>query len=100
MTHERQWVPQPIDTAGVALPVALERVVELLAANAHDTWAKQRLAHRWTWGPKRDDTARTHPNLVPYQELPEGEKAIDRQLAIETLKVMLKLGYRIDREAM
>jgi RyR domain len=99
MTRERQWTPRPIDTADVALPVALERLVELLAQNAHDTWAKQRLDDGWVWG-ERDDKARTHPDLVPYEDLPEGEKTYDRLLVVETLKVMLKLGCRIDCEVL
>lgn len=36
-----------------------------------------------------------HPGLVPYSELSEGEKAYDRVTAMETLKAIYALGYRI-----
>lgn len=89
------YQPQPIDTAAVALPETLAALTERLAENAHDIWAQQRLADGWTYGPERDDAAKTHPDLVPYAELPEGEKEYDRLTAMETLKAILALGYAI-----
>jgi len=47
---------------------------EHLARNAHDIWARQRLADGWNSGPGRDDAAKEHPCLVPYKDLPESEK--------------------------
>ena len=89
--------PAPIETSGVPLPPGLEALTERLAENAHDIWAAQRLADGWTFGPKRDDAAKKHPCLIPYAELPDAEKAYDRQTAMGTLKAMLALGYRIER---
>lgn len=45
-------------------------------------------------GPKRDDAAKKHPDLVPYADLPESEKQYDRNAAMETLKAIVALGYR------
>jgi len=89
--------PQPIDTSGIVLPAELLELTERLAENAHDVWAKQRMAEGWTYGPQRDDVAKKHPDLVPYQDLPESEKEYDRSAAIETLKVIVALGYRVER---
>jgi ryanodine receptor 2 len=89
------YQPRPTDTAAVTLPADLAQLTERLAEHAHDVWARQRLADGWTYGPRRDDAARQHPCLVPYQELPESEKQYDRNAALETLKVILALGYRI-----
>ncbi len=94
MTYE----PKPIDTHGAELPVDIAPLVELLAEHNHDIWAKQRLADGWTWGEARDDARKKHPCLVPYAELPESEKQYDRSAAIETLKAIVVLGYRIDRK--
>jgi ryanodine receptor 2 len=49
----------------------------------------------WTYGPERDGQAKTHPCLVPYDELPEDEKEYDRTTALETLRAMVKPGYYI-----
>lgn len=89
------YQPRPISTGGVELPSALVELGERLAENAHDLWAVQRMNAGWTYGPKRDDQAKQHPCLVPYEELPEGEKEYDRLAALGTLKAILKLGYRI-----
>lgn len=69
--------------------------MERLAENAHDRWALRRLADGWRHGPARDDVARTHPLLIPYADLPEDEKDYDRDLAVETIRAVLSLGYRI-----
>jgi hypothetical protein len=89
------YAPKPFDTRTVELPETLGPLVELLAENAHDTWAHMRIAEGWRYGPCRDDLAQTHPDLVPYAELPESEQEYDRELAVSTLKVVLGRGYRI-----
>jgi hypothetical protein len=89
------YLPVPIDTSSVTLPESLDRLLERLAENTHDVWAAQRLSEGWTRGPSRDDVAKKHPCLVPYNQLPETEKEYDRRTAAETLKAILMLGYRI-----
>jgi ryanodine receptor 2 len=91
------YVPRPLDTTQVRLPDFLQQLTEKLAANAHDLWARQRLADGWTWGKERSDQHKKHPCLVPYDQLPESERTYDRQAAMETLKAILALGYRIER---
>ncbi len=89
--------PTPIDTSGITLSDDLLGLRERLAENAHDVWASRRLSEGWTYGPTRDDAARKHPDLVPYARLPDTEKQYDRDTAMETLKAIIALGYRIER---
>ena len=89
------YVPTPISTEGVTLPSDLDALVEQLAENNHDHWARQRIEDGWIYGPQRDDALKTHPDLVPYEDVPEGEKEYDRTSVVETLKVILTLGYQI-----
>jgi ryanodine receptor 2 len=91
------YVPKPIDTAGVELPPEIAGLAERLAEHAHDVWARERIAQGWTHGPKRDDAAKHHPCLVPYKDLHDSEKVYDRNAALQTLKAILKLGYRISK---
>jgi hypothetical protein len=88
----------PIPTSQVTLTKEIEELTELLARNAHDIWASQRFKEGWTYGPQRDDQAKRHPCLVPYEQLPDSEKEYDRQAALGTLKAILVLGYRIEKE--
>lgn len=89
--------PQPIDTSSVTLNPEILQLTERLAEHAHDLWARRRLAEGWTYGPQRDDAAKRHPCLVPYDQLPNSEKQCDRDVAMGTLKAILALGYRIEK---
>ena len=91
-----QYIPKPIDTSGVTLTPDLEELTEKLAENAHDQWALQRMKDGWVLGKNRDDKKKTHPSLIPYDQLSEGEKAYDRITAMETLKAIMVLGYKIN----
>ncbi len=91
------YTPKPIDTSEVDLSDELLELTERLAENTHEIWAKQRTGEGWTYGPGRDDKAKEHPELVPYATLPEPEKEYDRMTAMETLKVIVKLGYVVER---
>ena len=89
------YEPTPINTSGIELPASLDPLIEKLSAHNHDIWAQGRIAEGWTWGEKRDDAARKHPDLVPYAQLPEGEKQYDRNSVLESLKAIVALGYQI-----
>lgn len=89
------YQPKPIPTENVALPDSLTALIEKLAENAHDHWALARMKAGWTYGPQRDDTLKKHPDLIPYSELTDSEKEYDRQTAMESLKAVIALGYRI-----
>jgi ryanodine receptor 2 len=89
--------PQPIDSSHVQLPAAISELIEKLAENSHDVWANGRLHDGWSLGPKRDDTLKQHPSLVPYGELSESEKEYDRRVVIATLQAIMALGYRISK---
>jgi hypothetical protein len=91
------YTPQPIDTSNIQLLESINELVELLARNVHDTWAKGCMQEGWTYGPARDDVRKTHPCLTPYNELPESEKDYDRNSVRETLKAIMALGYVIER---
>ena len=91
------YTPEPLDTSDIELSPELLELTELIAANVHDVWAAGRIAEGWKYGIERNDTRKEHPQLVPYGELPESEKAYDRNTAMETLKVIRKLGFRIEK---
>ena len=89
------YQPQPIDVGDVALDPSLNALVEALAENVHDTWARGRMDQGWTYGPARDDAAKKHPCLVPYADLPESERDYDRNTAMSTILFILAKGFAI-----
>jgi hypothetical protein len=94
----KTYVPKPLDTSHVVLPADVLDLREKLAENNHEVWAAQRIAQGWTCGPKRNDAVKEHPCLVPYDDLLEVEKDYDRSTAMETLKLIVALGYRISKD--
>jgi hypothetical protein len=92
-----QYQPNPIDTSKVELTQPIRDLMEELARNAHDIWGQQRMRDGWRYGPRRDDAKKEHPNLVPYEQLEEGDKEYDRSMVAATLKAMVALGYRIEK---
>ena len=87
--------PQPINLDDISLTDDLLELREAIAENAHEVWAAGRIKEGWTWGEERNDVERTHPCLMPYENLPESEKEYDRNSAFETLRLIIKLGFHI-----
>lgn len=42
--------------------------------NMHNNWWAGKLADGWTYGPVKDPVAKTHPCIVPYDQLPEFQR--------------------------
>ncbi len=91
----KKYTPQPIDTADVELPEELKELVEEMSKNVHEVWAETRIKQGWKYGEQRNDELKMHPCLIPYEELSEEEKEYDRNTSIGTLKLILKLGFKI-----
>lgn len=94
---KQPYIPAPLDTRDIELPKELDELIERMARNVHDVWAQGRMAEGWTYGEERDDKRKTHPCLVPYEALPDAEREYDRQTAVQTLKLILKLGFKIHK---
>ena len=92
------YTPSPIKTDDVKLAPELLNLTETIAANVHDVWSVGRIADGWIYGENRDDEKKTTPCLVPYDELPESEREFDRKTALETVKLIKKLGFHITKE--
>lgn len=87
-----------MDTSDVQLPQELNELVEEMAKNVHEVWAQSRMDQGWTYGPERSDALKHHPCLVSYEDLPEVEKAYDRDTALGTLRLICKLGFKITKD--
>ncbi|HAE24030.1 MAG TPA: Ryanodine receptor Ryr [Prevotellaceae bacterium] len=91
------YTPTPVDTTNILLPEELMALAEAISKNVHEVWAQNRMNEGWTYGPVRDDQKRQTPCLVPYDQLPEEEKAYDRNTAFGTLKFIVAQGFKIEK---
>ena len=90
-----EYDPKPINLGDIDLNDDLLELREAIAENAHNVWAAARIKEGWKYGPERDDTLKLHPDLVPYCALPDAEKEYDRLMALDTIKLVKKLGFKI-----
>eukprot|EP00741_Cyanophora_paradoxa_P013511 tig00020693_g13046.t1 len=78
----------------------LKNIIEIIGLIIHDVWSKGKIDAGYTYGVNRnDDKAKgplTHKLLVPYDDLVESEKAYDKNMAIQSLRLICGLGYSIE----
>ncbi len=98
ITREEDYEPHPVDLSDVVVPPELIELQEAIAENAHEVWALSRKKEGWTYGEKRDDEKKLHPDMIAYNRLPESEKAYDREMAMNTIKLVQKLGWEIKKK--
>lgn len=94
----KEYIPNPVDTKNIQLSKELNSLVEEMSKNVHEVWSAGRMKDGWTYGEERNDAEKKHPCLVPYEELSEEEKEYDRNTSVETIKLILKLGFKITKD--
>jgi serine phosphatase RsbU (regulator of sigma subunit) len=72
-----------------------EEEIETMSKIEHIRWSWEKRLDGWTFDKKRDDDKKTHPGLIPYEELSEPEKEKDREL----VKLIPAFLQDIDYEA-
>lgn len=92
-----EYIPHPIDVSDVDLDDSLLDLSEAIAENAHEIWAHKRSEEGWTFGPERNDSLKQTPDMVPYDELLESEKMYDRDVSLNTICLVKKLGFSIHK---
>jgi len=82
----------PKDEQVVAVVLSPDQL-ELLARMEHDRWWADRILDGWTHNPVRDNQRKFHPNLVPYDELTEPIKQLDRDSVLQMVEILDGEGY-------
>ena len=85
--------PGPGPTAFAFTQPELDR----LAKDEHRRWMKQRRSAGWTYNAVRNDAAKQHPMLVPWDRLPESERIKDRNAIRHIPAVLAGVGLHIVR---
>lgn len=90
-----EYEPRPLKLDDVMIEAELLDLRESIAENAHEVWAAGRKKEGWSYGPERDDQKKLHPDMIAYADLTDSEKQYDRDMAINTIKLVKKLGFDI-----
>lgn len=78
-------IPEPWSTREEPFKAQMRPVIAMMMSDErktspeelHDDWVKAYEVMGWTYGPVRDKVAKTHPDMVPYDELGREEKDKD-----------------------
>lgn len=92
-----EYNPHPIDLSNIVISEDIHNDMERIARNIHETWAQQRKNRGWGYGVSYDKTEKKHPCMVEYDDLPEIEKDMDRATVEQTIKMLLYMGYHIQK---
>ncbi|XP_036397613.1 ryanodine receptor 3-like isoform X4 [Megalops cyprinoides] len=90
------YKPTPLELSDVKLTPGQEVLVDKLAENAHNVWAKDRIKQGWTYGIQQDLKSKRNPRLVPYALLDERTKKSNRDSLREAIRTLIGYGYNID----
>ncbi|XP_028834345.1 ryanodine receptor 3 isoform X8 [Denticeps clupeoides] len=90
------YKPTPLELSDVKLTPSQELLVDKLAENAHNVWAKDRIKQGWTYGIQQDLKNKRNPRLVPYALLDERTKKSNRDSLREAIRTLIGYGYNID----
>ncbi|CAB3399073.1 unnamed protein product [Caenorhabditis bovis] len=95
------YKPQPLDTHEIELPVELQPLIEALARNTHNVWAKEKIRRGWTFGLSEyvDATQKRSPHLVPYDQVDERIKQANRESAAENIRALQLFGIFLEPPA-
>lgn len=89
------YVPRPKQFNDIPLSEDIQAIMEQIAEDVHEMWAKNRVDEGWRYGDVYDGASRLHPCLIPYDQLPESEKDYDRKTAKHTIQFLLHAGFQI-----
>lgn len=85
----RRLVPAGAALEAAFTPDELERLAEM----EHERWMADRVRDGWSQGSPRDNARKVHPDLVPYGQLPERVKQLDRDMVLEMVAAFRARGW-------
>ena len=84
ISNRNHYKPHPVNLSGITLDEDIVKLQDVFAENLHELWAKSH----------NED-----PNLLPFDLLTQQEKEHYRQMALESIKLLKKLGWQLTKES-
>lgn len=72
-------------------------LTEALARKEHESWIAERTDNGWKYGAEKDVQKKLSPYLIPYDELPEDVRQMDRDAIDNILPLFHEIGLRVYR---
>lgn len=87
--HQMGFVMRPAGSEGQIINEIPEEYTEYLAEEEHESWVNERIASGWISSDAVDAEKKTTPYLVPYDQLPEDIKQLDRD-PVQNIPLLLE----------
>ncbi|KAF3701322.1 Ryanodine receptor 3 [Channa argus] len=91
---QASFIPTPVETSQIVMPLHLEKVRDKLAENIHELWGMNKIELGWSYG--KDLKSKRNPRLVPYALLDERTKKSNRDSLREAIRTLIGYGYNIE----
>ena len=74
-----------------------ETEIEKMVCFEHNLWRQAKEADGWIYGERRDESKRTHPDLISWDDLSEGEREKNLAVVRQIPALLARVGFQIDR---
>eukprot|EP00002_Diphylleia_rotans_P021370 TRINITY_DN4160_c0_g1_i4.p1 TRINITY_DN4160_c0_g1~~TRINITY_DN4160_c0_g1_i4.p1 ORF type:complete len:1093 (+),score=211.13 TRINITY_DN4160_c0_g1_i4:154-3432(+) len=92
----KNYNPRIMNIAGINIDF-IKDLIDVIAEHVHDQWTLTKLNDGWKYDPVRDNGKKQHPMMVPYKDLTENEKSYDKNMAKQSIRLIVSLGYTIKK---
>lgn len=99
---EKTYNPKPLEMfEDIELDEGLKEVGDAIAEYVHDVWSQRRFEEGYVYAPQtntdKEKGPLTNKYLVPFSELSEVDKDLDREVYRRALKMVRYLGYLLKK---
>ena len=84
------WAMRTKGSNGKVVSAMSPDVIETLAMFEHEAWVTERLSNGWVYGTQRNADEKISPYLIPYDQLSEEIKDLDRD-TIRNIPILLDM---------
>lgn len=99
ISNRNHYKPHPVNLEDIHLDDNIMQLQDVFAENIHEVWAKERKEEGWMYGLVFNAHEKTDPNLLPFDLLTQQEKEHCRILALESIKLLEKLGWQLTKKS-
>jgi len=89
----------PLQDWDIDIHIFSKTEIEKMARLEHDLWRRVKEADGWVYGKQRDEKNRTHPDLVPWNDLHQGEREKNLTVVQQLPTLLARIGFQIARVA-
>lgn len=69
------------------LNLNLSTLADMYSEVSHDEWVRHKEENGWRYGPNKHPELKEHPCMVPYEDLPEEQRAKDKAVLVAYLSL-------------